>query len=76
MLWINANETTVDGARRAPSLHSSRDGAYNPGLSLGVSKGQPVGDDAFMVAPDANHLLSREGYLTALGDPGQTEKSL
>ena len=66
----------VDGARRAPSSRSSSDSAYNPGLSLGVSKGQPVGDDTFMVAPDANHLLSREGYLTAPGDPGQTEKGL
>lgn len=25
--------------------------------------------------PDSNHLLSREGHLTALGDVGQTETS-
>lgn len=49
----------------------------NLGLSLGVNKGQPTVEVIFLwLLPDCNHLVSRGGFITALGDLGQAEKSL
>ena len=49
----------------------------NLGLSLGVNKGQPTVEVlSLWLLPDCNHLVSRGGFVTALGDLGQAEKSL
>lgn len=75
-MWVNADEVIVDEVSGAPSTFSSRDHAHDLGLPLQLSKEQPmVQMTSLWLLPDSNPLLRREGYLTALGDLGQTEKS-
>ena len=70
---VKVNEVMVDDA----SEHRLSIGACNLGLSLGVNKGQPVVEvTSLWLLPDCNHLVSRGGFIKALGDLGQAEKSL